>query len=136
MFAVNDYLCDISKSLRPHVHQLRRKIMVGKFEIKAGRTGKFRFNLKASNGRTILTSEAYDSRAAASKGITSVRKNAVNDARFERKKGKDGAPFFVLKASNGEPIGKSEMYSSNSSMEAGIVSVGKNAADAVVADAE
>ena len=110
--------------------------MVGKFEIKAGRTGKFRFNLKASNGRIILTSEAYESRAAANKGITSVRKNASNDARFERKKGKDGSPFFVLKASNGEPIGKSEMYSSNSSMEAGIVSVGKNAADAVVADAE
>ena len=109
--------------------------MPGKFEIKAGRTGKFRFNLKASNGQTILTSEAYDSRAAAVKGITSVKKNAVTDKRFERKTGKDGSFFFVLKASNGEPIGKSEMYKTKRSMENGVLSVGKNAPDAPVADA-
>jgi len=108
--------------------------MAGKFEIKAGRTGKFRFNLKASNGQTILTSEAYDSRQAALKGIESVRKNAANDGRFERKAGKDAMPFFVLKAANGEPIGRSEMYKTKSSMEGGISSVTKNAASAVVTD--
>lgn len=110
--------------------------MAGKFEIKAGKTGKFRFNLKASNGQIILTSEAYESRSAATKGIESVRKNSANDARFERKTAKDGSPFFVLKAANGEPIGKSEMYSSKSSMEKGIASVGKNAPDAAVTDAK
>jgi len=108
--------------------------MAGKFEIKAGRTGKFRFSLKASNGQIILTSEAYESRGAATKGIESVRKNSQSDARFERKTAKDGSPFFVLKAANGEPIGKSEMYSSTSSMEGGIASVVKNATDAVVTD--
>ena len=41
--------------------------MAGKFEIKSGKTGKFRFNLKASNGQIILTSEAYDTRSAATK---------------------------------------------------------------------
>ena len=110
--------------------------MAGKFEIKTGKTGKFRFNLKASNGQIILTSEAYESRAAAVKGVASVKKNAVNDKRFERKTAKDGSPYFVLKASNGEPIGKSEMYNSKASMENGIASVGKNAPDAPVVDAE
>lgn len=110
--------------------------MAGKFEIKAGKTGKFRFNLKASNGQVILSSEAYDSRASAVKGIESVRKNAGNDGRFERKTAKDGSPYFVLKAGNGEPIGKSEMYKSKSSMENGIKSVGRNAADAAVVDAK
>lgn len=110
--------------------------MAGKFEIKAGKTGKFRFNLKASNGQVILTSEAYESRSAAVKGVTSVKKNAGNEKRFERKTAKDGSPYFVLKASNGEPIGKSEMYSSKSSMENGILSVGKNAPDAPVVDAK
>ena len=110
--------------------------MAGKFEIKKGSNGKFRFNLKASNGQIILTSEAYESRSAATKGIESVRKNAGNDGRFERKTAKDGSAFFVLKAANGEPIGKSETYSSKSSMESGIASVGKNAADAVVTDAK
>ena len=109
--------------------------MPGKFEIKKGSTGKFRFNLKATNGQVILTSEAYDTRAAAVKGITSVKNNAGNDKRFERKTAKDGSAYFVLKASNGEPIGKSEMYKTKRSLEGGIESVGKNAPDAPVADA-
>jgi uncharacterized protein YegP (UPF0339 family) len=108
--------------------------MPAKFEIKAGRTGKFRFNLKASNGQVILTSEAYEKRAAATKGIESVRKNSQNDTRFERKTAKDGSPYFVLKAANGEPIGKSEMYRTKSSMENGIASVTKNAPGAPVVD--
>ena len=108
--------------------------MAGKFEIKKGSTGKFRFNLKASNGQIILTSEKYESRASAIKGIESVKKNAATDARFERKKGKDGSPYFVLKASNGEPLGRSEMYKSASSMENGIASVTKNAADSTTVD--
>lgn len=109
--------------------------MPGKFEIKAGRNGKFRFNLKASNGQIILTSESYESRSGCEKGIESVRKNASDDARFERKSAKDGSSYFVLKAANGEPIGKSEMYRTKRSMEGGIASVAKNAPDATVADA-
>lgn len=42
------------------------------------------------------------------------------------KKGKSG-PFFVLKAANGEPIGKSEDYSSEAGCKSGIESVKKNA---------
>lgn len=109
--------------------------MAGKFEIKAGKNGKFRFNLKASNGQIILSSESYDSRKGAEGGIESVRKNATSDARFERKTAKDGSAYFVLKAANGEPIGKSEMYATKRSMENGIASVAKNAPTAAVADA-
>jgi uncharacterized protein len=110
--------------------------MPGRFEIKAGKNGKFRFNLKASNGQIILSSESYDSRSGCENGIESVRKNAGNDGRFERKSAKDGSSFFVLKAANGEPIGKSEMYRTKRSMEGGIASVGKNAPTATVADAK
>lgn len=110
--------------------------MAGKFEIKAGKNGKFRFNLKASNGQIILSSEAYDSRKSAEGGIASVKKNAATDGRFERKTAKDGSVYFVLKAANGEPIGKSEMYKTKRSMENGIASVGKNAPDAPVVDAK
>ena len=110
--------------------------MPGKFEIKTGKTGKFSFNLKASNGQVILTSESYDSRKGAEGGIASVKKNAGNDARFERKTAKDGSPYFVLKASNSEIIGKSEMYKTKRSMENGVASVGKNAADSPTVDAK
>lgn len=70
--------------------------MPGKFEIKTGKNGKFRFNLKATNGQIILTSEAYDSRKGAEGGIASVRKNAANAARFEHKTAKDGTVSLRL----------------------------------------
>lgn len=38
------------------------------------------------------------------------------------KQGKTG-PFFVLKAANGEPIGKSEVYSSEAAAKSGVESV-------------
>lgn len=50
--------------------------MAGKFELFTDKGGKFRFNLKASNGQIIASSEAYESKAAALNGIESVRKNA------------------------------------------------------------
>ncbi len=110
--------------------------MPGKFEIKTGKNGKFHFNLKAANSQVILTSEKYETRKACEGGIASVRKNSANDGRFERKTAKDGSPYFVLKAANGEPLGKSEMYKTKRGMESGIASVKKNAPDASVADAK
>lgn len=110
--------------------------MPGKFEIKTGKTGKVRFMLKASNGQIVLTSEAYESRSSATKSITSVKKNAGNDKRFERKTAKDGSPYFVMKAANGETIGKSEMYKTTRSMENGVASVAKHAPDAPVTDGD
>ncbi len=108
--------------------------MAGTFVIEVGKTGKFRFNLKSGNHQVILSSETYDSKAAAENGIESVRKNATEDASFVRKIAKDGSPYFVIKARNGETIGKSEMYSSNSGMENGIKSVRANAPAAKLVD--
>ena len=50
--------------------------MAAKFVLKKGSTGKFHFNLLATNGQVIATSEAYESKAAALNGIESVKKNA------------------------------------------------------------
>ncbi len=50
--------------------------MAAKFVIKKGTTGKFHFNLLATNGQVIATSEAYESKAAVLNGIESVKKNA------------------------------------------------------------
>lgn len=107
---------------------------MGKFEIKKDKSGQFRFNLKASNGQIILGSEAYTTKAACDNGIASVRKNSQEDGRYERNTAKDGSPYFNLKASNGQVIGKSEMYSSSAAMENGIASVKKNAPEATVED--
>jgi uncharacterized protein len=104
--------------------------MAAKFEIKKSADEQFMFNLEAANREVILTSETYSQKRSAEQGIASVKANASDDTRFERKT-KDGSPYFVLKAANGEIIGKSEMYSSVAAMENGIASVVKNAAEAL-----
>ena len=50
--------------------------MAAKFVLKKGSTGKFRFNLLATNGQVIATSEAYETKRAALGGIESVKKSA------------------------------------------------------------
>lgn len=107
---------------------------MGKFEIKKDKSDQFRFNLKATNGQVILSSEAYTTRAACDNGIASVRTNSQDDGRYDRKTAKDGSPYFNLKASNGQVIGSSEMYSSSAAMENGIASIKSNAPDAKVDD--
>lgn len=108
--------------------------MAGYFELKPAAGDKFSFNLKAANNQVVLTSETYTAKAAAQGGIEAVKKNAPDDARYQRKAAKDGSPYFNLTAANGQTIGKSEMYSSVSAMEKGIASVKTNAPTAAVKD--
>ena len=108
--------------------------MAGYFELKPAAGGQLMFNLKAGNREVILTSERYTSKAAAENGIASVKTNAPDDDHFHHETAKDGSPYSVLVASNGQTIGKSEMYSSASSMENGIKSVKENAPTATTKD--
>lgn len=94
----------------------------------------FMWNLKAGNHETILTSERYASKASAEGGIASVRTNSPIDAQYLRKISTSNQPYFVLTASNGQTIGRSEMYSSNAAMEAGIASVKTNGPTMTVKD--
>ncbi|ABW32898.1 YegP family protein [Acaryochloris marina] len=105
-----------------------------KFELKVAANNQFHFNLKAGNGQVILTSEMYTTKAAALKGINSVQTNAPHDNLYDRRESKRQEPYFVLKATNGQIIGNSEMYSSTSAMENGISSVKTNAPGAPVED--
>lgn len=107
---------------------------MGKFVITTRKNGEFQFNLKATNGQIILTSEGYSTKAGCSNGIASVKTNAVNDAQFERKTASNGKPFFNLKASNGQVIGSSEMYESVAARDNGIESVKSNAPTASIED--
>jgi uncharacterized protein YegP (UPF0339 family) len=108
--------------------------MAAEYEIKTAKNGKIHFNLKAGNGQIILSSEMYDSKAAAENGIESVRKNSPDDGRYDRKTAANGKFHFNLKAGNGQVIGSSEMYESASARDNGIESVKKNGPTAVVDD--
>ena len=108
--------------------------MAGKFEIYKDKADEFRFRLKASNGQTILASEGYEAKAGCTNGIASVKKNAPDDARYERKTTGSGKFRFNLKSGNHEVIGTSESYESESARNNGIESVKKNAPDASISD--
>ena len=107
---------------------------MGKFVITLRKNGEFQFNLKATNGQTILTSEGYTSKSACMNGIESVKKNCKAESRYEKKVASNGKPFFNLKATNGQIVGSSQMYANEKNMLNGVASVMKNAPEAPVVD--
>ena len=117
---------------------------MGKFVIKETKSG-IRFNLKATNGEVIATSETYTSEDACRAGIASVVRNAPAAAvenqtvegyaeethpKFEVYTDKAGEFRFRLKATNGQIIAVSEGYKALAGCLNGVESVKKNAADA------
>ena len=119
---------------------------MGKFVIRTVNTG-IKFDLKATNGQIIATSEVYTTEAACRNGIESVMKNApaanvedqtvenfevLKHPKFEMYQDKAGEYRFRLKATNGQIIAVSEGYAAKASCINGIESVQKNAADAEI----
>jgi uncharacterized protein YegP (UPF0339 family) len=119
---------------------------MGKFEIKEAKTG-VKFNLKATNGQVIASSQIYKSLRTCKKGIASVINNApdagledqtvegfekVKNPKFEVYQDKKGEFRFRLKATNGQIIAVSEGYKTMKSCLNGVNSVRKNAPDAAI----
>ena len=114
---------------------------MAKYVLSEAKNG-FKFNLVASNGEVIASSQLYKSFATAKNGIASVAANApvanienqtVKDfkaelnPKFEVYKDKKGEFRFRLKAKNGQIIASSEGYSKVDSCLKGVASVQKNA---------
>ncbi len=94
----------------------------------------FMFNLKADNHEIILTSERYMSKQGAKGGIASCQTHSPHDVYYTKLTARDGSPYFTLKASNGEVIGTSEMYSSTTARDNGIDSCKRNGPTATIVD--
>ena len=122
---------------------------MGKFVIRTVNTG-IKFDLKATNGQVILTSEVYTTKAACQNGVQSIMKNApaanvedqtvegfetMSHPKFEMYQDKAGEYRFRLKARNGEIIGVSEGYTTKANCVNGVESVKKNAEDAEIVEA-
>lgn len=117
---------------------------IGKFVIRQTEAG-YKFDLKASNGETIASSEVYSTQAACEKGALSVAKCAATanladltvdgeaaNPKFELYEDKSGEYRFRLKARNGKIIATSEGYKTKASCENGIESIRKNAPEASI----
>jgi hypothetical protein len=120
--------------------------MASKFLIKETKTG-MKFDLLATNGQVIATSEVYASKKSVKNGIASVKTNApvaevedqtdenyskLKNPKFEVYADKAGEFRFRLKAKNGQVIAASEGYKKKASCMNGIESVKKNAPEAAV----
>ena len=123
---------------------------MGKFIIKTTNTG-VKFDLKATNGQVIATSQVYATPATCKKGIASVMKNApvaaVEDQtvegyavekhpKFEIYTDKAGEFRFRLKSTNGQVIAIGEGYKTHANCVNGVESVKKNSVDAPVVEEE
>ena len=123
---------------------------MGKFVIKNTKTG-IKFDLKATNGQVVASSQVYKSMKTCLNGTASVVKSAPIAAledqtvegyvkqkcpKFEVYVDKKGEYRFRLKAINGQIIAVSEGYVKISSCMNGIDSVRKNAVDAPVEEEE
>ena len=114
---------------------------MGRFLIRPVTSG-VKFDLFASNGERVLTSEVYVSSAACRKGIASVQRNvpragledltlesppSLSNPKFQVYRDRAGQYRFRLKARNGETVAVSQGYSAKSSCLLGIESVRRNA---------
>ncbi|HAF27882.1 MAG TPA: hypothetical protein DCG75_02440 [Bacteroidales bacterium] len=107
---------------------------MGKFEITKRKDENFMFNLKASNGEIILTSQGYTAKSACQNGIESVKTNSVDKKMFIKETASDGSHYFNLTAANTQVIGTSQMYTSTQGRDNGIDSVKENAPKAEISD--
>jgi uncharacterized protein YegP (UPF0339 family) len=104
------------------------------FELFEDQTGGHRFRLISRDGTELLTSESYKSPKGARNGIEAVRKNAGNDARYERIETDSGLPMFNLKGGNHQIIGTSLPYQSTSEMETALIMIKTASAVAQIAN--
>ena len=122
---------------------------MGKFQVKAAGKGVM-FNLLATNGQVVATSEVYNKKDSLRRGIASVQANApvagvedqtaekparIPNPKFEVYADKAGKFRFRLKAKNGQVVAVGEAYETKKAALAGVASVKKNAPGAKVVEA-
>ena len=124
---------------------------MGKYVIKPTKNGGFKFDLKATNGQVIASSQVYKALKSCKAGIASVTANAAvaaeedqtiegfakeKNPKFEIYNDKSGEFRFRLKATNGQIIATSEGYNTMKACKNGVASVRKNSVDAPIEIAE
>jgi len=119
---------------------------MGKFIVKPAAKNGFMFNLIASNGKVICTSQVYANESSCLSGIESVKKNSrskiedqtvegyskLTNPKYEIFKDSGDKYRFRLKAMNGEIVAASQGYMSKESTKKGIASISVNAVDAPI----
>lgn len=104
-----------------------------KFELKqSDKNQEFYFTLRNEEGKAVITSEGYKQKASAKNGIESLKKNGAA-GNIDLKVGEtSGKPFFNVKATNGQVVGKSRVFVTTEERDAAVEELKSNVADAAV----
>lgn len=104
-----------------------------KFELKkSDKNGEFYFILRDNSSNTIITSEGYKQKNSAKKGIQSLIKNGAA-GNIDLKVGvMSGKPFFNVKATNGQVVGKSRVFITEEERNASVEELKANITNATV----
>jgi len=111
------------KAVTTYLDKLEANTTGARVQVEEGSTNQFRFNVFASNGQVVLSSESYTTAAAAWNGAFAVQDAATLDTSFAILTASDGRFYFTLTAQNGQIVGISQMYTTKASATAGIASV-------------
>jgi uncharacterized protein YegP (UPF0339 family) len=82
----------------------------------------FHFHVVSGNGRTLMTSEAYESRTGALNGVLSVLDNGVDPAQYQLNQTASGKYNLRLRAGNYEVIAFTQAYATKASAKRAITS--------------
>jgi uncharacterized protein YegP (UPF0339 family) len=85
------------------------------------KSGEFRFNVKDNENNIILKSEGYSTAQMRNKGINSLKNNGKLEDAYNRETSVDYRYYFNVKATNGEIIATSILYSSQTARDRAII---------------
>ena len=94
-------------------------------EVKKGKNNTFQFSLKTAEGKTLLKSVEFETKAEIENTVKELQPLANKQHCIERKTNYDGHFLFKLKDKNGKVIGNSLLYDSEAGMENGISNLRK-----------
>lgn len=112
-----------TKAVTSYLDKREANTTGARVEVSAGDSGKFHFNFFARNGQIVVSSEAYESEAAAFNGAFAVQAEGANDAAYTIKENASGGFYFTVTALNGQVIGVSQQYTTRQSATDAVASV-------------
>lgn len=108
--------------------------MTAMFECFFDDTGAYRFCLRGEDGDPVLWSAAFRSATERADGIASTRRNGWIPERFVVDTNGPRRFQFTLRRANGQVLGRSRYYPSESICFKRLISLGRTASAATIAD--
>lgn len=92
----------------------------------------YSFSFLSADGKTLVRSENYAEKKSALNGIESVKKNCLDEKRYELNTSKDSKFYFNIKASNGQVVATSMLFSTEKDRDNAIAQLKNGASNAAV----